>query len=65
MIKSIEPLIATIPESLRLAAFQGLLVPFVGAGVLQLGGCHGWDDFANAAIDFFVKNGKLSHAQNA
>lgn len=62
MIENIEP-IPKIPQALRLAALQRRLIPFIGAGVSQLGGCPGWDDFANAAVQFFVKNGKLSHAQ--
>jgi hypothetical protein len=52
-----------IPQALRLAAFQRKLIPFVGAGVSQLGGCPDWNEFANAALKFFVKKGKLTHAQ--
>ncbi|MBF6571151.1 MAG: SIR2 family protein [Candidatus Binataceae bacterium] len=52
-----------IPDRLRLAAKQGTLIPFIGAGVSQLGGCPGWDEFANATLRFFVQKGKLSHAQ--
>lgn len=63
MIEKIEPIPKKIPEALRLAAFQRKLVPFVGAGVSQLGGCPDWDEFANAALKFFVKKKKLSHAQ--
>jgi hypothetical protein len=62
VIEKIEP-IQKIPEALRLAAFQRKLIPFIGAGVSQLGGCAGWDQFANAALQFFVSKGKLSHAQ--
>lgn len=62
MIEKIEP-IPRIPEALRLAALQRKIIPFIGAGVSQLGGCPGWGDFANAALKFFVKEGKLSHAQ--
>jgi len=57
------PLYPPIPDRLRLAAKQGTLIPFIGAGVSQLGGCLGWDEFANAALGFFVRQGKLSHAQ--
>lgn len=57
------PLHPPIPDRLRLAAKQGTLIPFIGAGVSQLGGCPGWDEFANAALRFFVQEGKLSHAQ--
>jgi hypothetical protein len=63
VIEKIEPIPKKIPETLRLAAFQRKLIPFVGAGVSQLGGCPGWDQFANAALQFFVGKGKLSHAQ--
>ena len=62
MIEKIEP-IPKIPEALRLAALQRKIIPFIGAGVSQLGGCLGWDEFANAALKFFVRKGKLSHAQ--
>ena len=62
MIERIE-FIPKIPKALRLAALQRKLIPFVGAGVSQLGGCPGWDQFANAALHFFVGKGKLSHAQ--
>ena len=41
-----------IPDRLRLAAKQGTLIPFIGAGVSQLGGCPGWDEFANATLRF-------------
>ena len=37
------PLYPPIPDRLRLAAKQGTLIPFIGAGVSQLGGCPGWD----------------------
>lgn len=63
MIEKIELIPKKIPEALRLAAFQRKLIPFVGAGVSQLGGCPNWNEFANAALEFFVKKGKLSHAQ--
>ncbi len=62
MIEKIEP-IPKIPDALRLASLQRKLIPFIGAGVSQLGGCPGWDQFANAALQFFVGKGKLSHAQ--
>ncbi len=57
----IDPL-PKIPEALRVAASTRRLVPFIGAGVSQLGGSPGWDEFANLALKFFVKHGKLSHA---
>lgn len=63
MINRIEPLVATIPEVLQLAAVQKTLVPFIGAGASQLGGCLGWNEFANAAIYYFVQHGKINHAQ--
>lgn len=54
--------IPKIPEALRVAATTRQLVPFIGAGVSQLGGCPGWDEFANGALKFFVRHGKLTHA---
>ncbi len=62
MIEKIEA-IPKIPDALRLAALQRKIIPFVGAGVSQLGGCPGWDQFANAALQFFLGKGKLTHAQ--
>ncbi len=62
MIERIES-IPRVPDVLRIAALQRTLIPFVGAGVSQLGGCPGWDQFANGALQFFVGSGKLSHAQ--
>ena len=63
MIEKIEPIPKKIPEALRLAAFQRKLIPFVGAGVSQLGGCPNWNEFANATLNFFLGKKKLSHAQ--
>ena len=63
MIEKIESIPKNIPGALRLAALQRKLIPFVGAGVSQLGGCPGWSEFANAVLRFFVEKGKLSHAQ--
>ena len=63
MIEKIEPIPKKIPEALHLAAFQRKLIPFVGAGVSQLGGCPNWNEFANATLNFFVGEGKLTHAQ--
>lgn len=63
MIEKIEP-IPKIPKALRLAAIQRTkIVPFIGAGLSKVGGCHGWNEFADAALKFFVDKGKLSHAQ--
>ena len=62
MIDKIEPK-PKIPEALRLAALQRQIIPFIGAGVSQLGGCPGWDQFANDTLKFFVQKGKLTHAQ--
>ena len=57
------PLIPEVPQALREAAQVGRLIPFVGAGVSMLAGCPNWDDFANAALDVFVKHGRFNHAQ--
>lgn len=63
MIEKIETIPKKIPEILRIAALQSKLIPFIGAGVSQLGGCPNWDELANAALNFFVEKGKLSHAK--
>ncbi len=63
MIDKIEAIPKEIPETLRLAAIQRKLIPFIGAGVSQLGGCPNWNEFANGALHFFVEQGTLSHAQ--
>ena len=65
MIEKIEPIPKKIPETLRLAAIQRKLIPFIGAGVSQLGGCPNWNEFANATLNFFVEEGKLSYSQLA
>jgi len=61
MIEKIEAL-PNIPAALRQAALQSTLVPFIGAGVSPLGGCPDWTGFANAALNYFVQENKLSHA---
>jgi len=63
MIEKIEPIPKNIPEPLRLAAIQQKFIPFIGAGVSQLGGCPNWSEFADASLTFFVEKGKLNHAQ--
>ncbi len=63
MIEKIEAIPKKIPETLRLASIQRKLIPFIGAGVSQLGGCPNWNQFADATLKFFVDKGKLSHAQ--
>lgn len=65
MIEKIEPIPENIPEPLRLAAIQGKLIPFIGAGVSQLGGCPNWREFADASLNFFVEKDILNHAQLA
>lgn len=52
-----------IPKALRLAATQGNIIPFIGAGVSQLAGCPSWDQLANDALKFFVHEKKITHAQ--
>ena len=63
MIDKIESIPKKIPETLRLAAVQSKLIPFIGAGVSQLGGCPDWNEFADGALRFFIEKGRLSHAQ--
>jgi len=55
--------IPPIPEGLREAARRGTLVPFVGAGASRLAGCPNWNEFADAALCFFVEKGKFTHSQ--
>ncbi|MCZ2152283.1 MAG: SIR2 family protein [Bryobacterales bacterium] len=62
MIETITPIPPSF-EDLRIATLKRPLVPFIGAGVSQLGGCPGWDDFADGALRFFVAQRKLSHAE--
>lgn len=62
MIEKIDPF-PPIPETLRTAALQRKIVPFVGAGVSKLGGCPNWDEFANAVLLQTVKRGYVTHAQ--
>jgi hypothetical protein len=62
MTDEIKP-IPDVPEPLRLAAAQGTLVPFIGAGVSCIGGCPDWETFATAALRTFVDAGKLDHSQ--
>ena len=57
------PPIPKIPEGLRLAASEGRLVPFVGAGVSMLAGCPSWDDLADQALKSFVDANILDHGQ--
>ena len=61
MIEKIEPIPNKVPKALRLAAHQSKLIPFIGAGVSQLGGCPDWSKFAEDALKFFVEKGKLNH----
>jgi hypothetical protein len=63
VIDKIESIPKKIPETLRLAAVQSKLIPFIGAGVSQLGGCPDWNEFADGALRFFIEKGRLSHAQ--
>jgi hypothetical protein len=60
----IEP-IPPLPQGLKEAALTGALIPFVGAGASRLAGCPNWVEFADAALRFFVNQGKFSHGQLA
>jgi len=57
------PLLPNIPERLRIAAKQGIVIPFIGAGVSQLGGCPGWDGFADDALRYFLNRKDIDHAK--
>jgi SIR2-like domain len=62
--EAINP-IPALPAGLREAALKGTLVPFVGAGASVLAGCPNWSNFADAALLYFVRQGKFSHGQLA
>lgn len=62
MIEKIEPF-PLIPSLLRSSALQKKIVPFIGSGVSQLGGCPGWDGFAKGALSYFLEKGMINHAQ--
>ncbi len=51
-----------IPERLRVAASQGSLIPFIGAGLSKLGGCPDWREFASRCLRFFVDNRKINYS---
>lgn len=57
------PAIPAVPAGLREAAQRGTLVPFVGAGASRLGGCPGWSEFADGALQRFVDQGKFTYSQ--
>src|SRR5580692_754380 len=52
-----------IPPGLREAALRGNLIPFIGAGVSRIAGSPGWNDFADAALRWLIRNGGLSYSQ--
>src|SRR5258708_3067280 len=56
------PPLPQIPESLRTAATQGTLVPFVGAGLSRIGGCPDWKEFASRCLSSFVHSGKIDYS---
>ena len=55
--------IPDVPDGLREAAQLGTLVPFIGAGASRLGGCPGWAEFADAALQSLINQGKLTYSQ--
>lgn len=59
---TIIDLVPEIPDSLRIAALQNNLVPFVGAGISMLAGGPSWDGFADSALCTFVPD-KMSYAE--
>jgi len=61
MVDEIPPL-PPIPERLRVAATEGTLIPFVGAGLSKLGGCPDWNEFAVGSLRFFVDRGKIDYS---
>lgn len=62
MSDAIKP-IPDMPAGLREAALIGNVIPFIGAGASKIAGCPNWTEFADKALEFFVQEGKFSHAQ--
>lgn len=57
------PTIPAVPPGLREAALRSTLIPFVGAGASRIGGCPGWSEFADRALQCFVDRGKFTYSQ--
>ena len=52
-----------LPRAIREAALRGVLVPFIGGGVSALAGCPTWQQLADRALDYCVKNTPFTHAE--
>lgn len=51
------------PRQLSDAAARGRLVIFIGAGFSRLAGSPGWEDFANAVLNFLARKGVLLESE--
>lgn len=54
------PKIPMIPPEVQLAASEGTLVTFIGAGVSRLMGCPSWDQFAGSALQQLARQGHIT-----
>lgn len=54
------PPIPQIPPEVKLAASEGTLVMFIGAGVSKLMGCPSWDQFADGALQQLARQGHIT-----
>src|SRR2546429_3137588 len=59
------PVIPPIPLTLREAAKEGKLIPFIGAGASKIAGCPNWSQFAEGALRWMITHGQFSHGQLA
>jgi hypothetical protein len=62
MIETI-PAIPSIPDELRLAAREGRLVPFIGAGASKLASCPNWEEFAEGLLTQLVGAKAINYNQ--
>ncbi len=57
--------VPNIPPVLRDAAYRGVLIPFVGAGVSVLAGCPTWNELADGALRACINENKFTYGQLA
>lgn len=53
--------VPVVPDSLRLAAEYGNVVPFVGASTSRIAGCPGWDALAERAFEHLAGTGVVNY----
>jgi hypothetical protein len=57
------PPVPPVPDELRLAALEGRLVPFIGAGASRLANCPSWEEFAQRLFRQLVQHGTINYSQ--